>query len=183
MKIYTKTGDDGTTSLFGGKRVQKNDPRVIGYGTIDELNAHIGYVKSVHRTDTFIDDALEDIQNDLFIIGSHIATPKENQMAQSTLPPFSTEAIAKRENEIDTMEEQLLPLTQFILPGGSQESAAAHIARTVCRRAERILLDIDEIDELFIAYINRLSDWLFVCARYINHTKNQKETPWNPRTN
>lgn len=190
MNIYTKTGDKGETGLFGGKRVPKTDPRIESYGTIDELNAVIGVVLAGNAEGAVGADCedtvratLEQIQAHLMVIASHLATPyNPAEDVPSTLPAFETAWIAGLEEQIDAMEAELPQLTNFILPGGSPVGAQLHVARTVCRRAERAVVALtqtEEIDLGLLQYLNRLSDYLFVAARFDNHKKNIPETPWN----
>jgi cob(I)alamin adenosyltransferase len=175
MKIYTKTGDDGTTGLFGGHRVSKADPRIECCGVIDELNACIGLAAACTSS-----PQLRDIQNELFVIGSHLATPAGSPSA-GQLPPMSERMIIRLEHEIDTAETELPPLRQFILPGGSELGARLHLARAVCRRAERLLVALlvqGPTFPIILTYVNRLSDWLFVMARLANHRASTPEIPW-----
>lgn len=185
MKIYTKTGDNGTTMLFGGGRVKKYHARINAYGTLDELNAHIGLLKdqNIHPTHQ---QNLAIIQERLFAIGAHLAViPQKNQ--KITLPELYLTDIQHLENEIDTLETQLPPLRNFILPGGHQTVSFCHIARCVCRRAERLIVQIadnEPIQPVIIPYLNRLSDFLFVLARKLTHELNATEIPWiPPKTN
>ena len=182
MNIYTKTGDSGETGLFGGKRVPKTNPRLEAYGTVDELSAVIGVVRAADATEE-LDAQLAQIQGELLVIGSHLATPYNSaEEVPSTLPSFEEAWIARLETQIDTMQSELPELTSFILPGGSMAGAQLHVARTVCRRAERrtvALTTTEEIDLLLIQYLNRLSDYLFVAARYTNHNTNKPEESWN----
>lgn len=179
MKIYTKTGDSGQTSLFGGKRVSKANLRVEAYGTVDELNSMIGVVVSMgHGTKDLVDKTLLKIQSDLFEIGSALATPGDRIQETSVV-------LAKRVKEfegiIDKMTEVLPELHNFILPGGASIAAQLHLARSVARRAERrvIALSVKEvIDTEIIVYFNRLSDLLFTMARFVNHQENKKEMIW-----
>lgn len=179
MKIYTKTGDLGETGLNGGTRVQKNDARVDAYGTIDELNAHLGFCASL--LDSTVDETLiewlHSIQNDLFMIGSHAATPHDSP-ALAALPPLAETMTERLEEQIDVLEEELPQLTNFILPGGISAAASIHIARTVCRRAERATIGIHDGNPIVHQYLNRLSDWLFVVARVVNHRNDAEETLW-----
>lgn len=183
MKIYTKTGDNGTTQLIGGQRVKKNDVRVSAYGTLDELNAFVGWALSVcPEASSFqtINNHLIRIQNELFIIGSHLAC--QDPTFKSQLPLLPKDAVLKLESWIDEMTSQLPPLKNFILPGGSPLGAALHLARTVCRRAERDILFLDEQSyEPFITYLNRLSDAFFVAARMSNSLAKVTETLWQPQ--
>src|SRR4030095_13192716 len=178
MKIYTKTGDKGDTRLFDGTQVRKNDPRVEAYGNVDELNSFVGAAVS------FLDDGelrtiLMDIQRDLFSVGARLADPQQHGKKQkSKLDPARVHAL---EETIDRFETELPPLRQFILAGGGPAGAMIHVARTVCRRAERgvvALAGTVEIDPLTIEYLNRLSDFLFVMARLVNQRNGQQEIPW-----
>lgn len=183
MNIYTKTGDSGETGLFGGKRVPKTDPRIEAYGTVDELNAVIGAVIAL-EPDAASTEALTSIQGQLLVIGSHLATPyNPAEEAPSTLPAFKESWISDMESLVDSMQAELPELTSFILPGGSEAGAQLHVARTVCRRAERCLValtTVEEIDLGLLRYLNRLSDLLFVMARYVNHAAGSTEQTWNP---
>jgi cob(I)alamin adenosyltransferase len=178
MKIYTKTGDDGTTGLIGGQRVRKSDRRIECYGTVDEVNASLGWASVVADGDLLA--ALRQVQNDLFVIGSHLATPEEGDW-QTSLPPLEDSIVHRLEMQIDSAETALPPLRQFILPGGSELAARLHIARTVCRRAERLLVDFAmdrPVPAIILTYLNRLSDWLFVQAREANHRAEVSDVPW-----
>jgi cob(I)alamin adenosyltransferase len=178
MKIYTKTGDDGTTALFDGTRVGKDDERVIVYGDIDELNAFIGLATSF-LMDEALKNELYGIQKNLFALGAKLANPKERK--QKAKADFDEDKITSLEQSIDHMESSLRPMTNFILPGGSSASAALHVARTVCRRAERLMVILsrkDPLDSTYIKFINRLSDYLFVAARYANHLEKREDVPW-----
>ena len=171
MKIYTRTGDRGETSLFGGARVPKNDARIEAYGTIDELNSHLGVVRV-----TWPDDQLLNVQRDLFDIGAHLASPGTSRFAG-----VEASRIEQLERAIDTMEAELAPLKSFILPGGTGTAAQLHVARTVCRRAERLVValhDNDPATQSSIAYLNRLSDYLFVAARFANKREGVDDVPW-----
>jgi cob(I)alamin adenosyltransferase len=181
MKIYTKTGDDGTTGLFGGGRVRKSDPRIECYGTVDELNAAIGFAAAGGAE---LADKLAQVQNELFVIGSHLATPEEDTRRLARVPALEESSVARLEAEIDTNEAQLPPLRNFILPGGVEAAARLHLARTVCRRAERLLVAFGAdhpVDPLILRYLNRLSDWLFVYARWCNHRAGMPDVPWTTR--
>ncbi len=186
MKIYTKTGDKGTTALYGGNRVSKASARVESYGNIDELNSFIGLAKS-EITDEKVLNQLKKIQFDLFILGSESATPTDkltlaNGKSRLTLMISETE-IEELENWMDEYETQLEPLQYFILPGGGKSATALHVCRTVCRRAERSLVFLNESEEVrpeLIKYLNRLSDYLFVLARYVSKLNKEKEEYWNP---
>ena len=182
MKIYTRTGDDGTTGLIGGQRVPKSDPRVECYGTVDELNAHLGL--AAVGADDLILARLQTIQNDLFIIGSHLATPEPGSWA-GALPELDESLITRLEMEIDAAEAELPPLRNFILPGGTETASRLHIARTVCRRVERLLAAFAlerPIPAVIPTYLNRLSDWLFVHARFANHRAGVADVPWKKPT-
>lgn len=177
MKIYTKRGDTGETSLFGGKKTKKSHVRIHAYGTVDELNSAIGMVLSYPISETGT-EMLNEIQNNLFIIGASLATPDTQH---SRIPKISKEEIEQVEKWIDQLVEELPPLKTFILPGGSQAGATLHFARTVCRRAERHAVELshkEDISQLNIIYLNRLSDFLFVLARFENKKEGMKETPW-----
>ena len=186
MKIYTKTGDKGTTALYGGNRVSKASARVESYGNIDELNSFIGLAKS-EITDEKVLNQLKKIQFDLFTLGSESATPTDkltlsNGKSRLTLMISETE-IEELENWMDEYETQLEPLQYFILPGGGKSATALHVCRTVCRRAERSLVFLNESEEVrpeLIKYLNRLSDYLFVLARYVSKLNKEKEEYWNP---
>lgn len=185
MKIYTKTGDSGETSLFGGKRVKKYDLRIESYGTIDELNSHIGLIRDQKIDEvTFI--SLIKIQKELFSIGAMLATPPEKEKLKSgknrlQSPIIGIDEISFLEMEIDNMESTLEPMTNFILPGGHPSVSICHIARSVCRRAERIMVQLNEIEGVetnILTYINRLSDYLFVLARKLSMVNGAQEIPW-----
>ena len=187
MKIYTKTGDKGQTSLYGGTRVLKNDLRIETYGTIDELNAHIGLLRD-QKNDSSTTETLLKIQNELFTIGAMLATPPEkmklkNGKERLNIPKISETNIQYLEQEIDTIEKQLPTMTHFILPGGHQTVSFCHIARCVCRRVERLTVHLHQkeaINEIIIRYLNRLSDYLFVLARKLTIGNQAKEIPWLP---
>lgn len=175
MKIYTRTGDQGQTSLFGGARVAKNDARIEAYGTIDELNSFIGVARTT-PIPADNDRTLDQVQHDLFEIGAHLASP-----GTSRFPGVESARIEDLERAIDTMERDLPQLKNFILPGGSSGAAALHVCRTVCRRAERLVVALgDETDATrsTIAYLNRLSDYLFVAARFANLRAGVDDVPW-----
>lgn len=181
MKIYTKTGDTGTTGLFGGPRVPKDDVRVEAYGDVDELNAVLGMARAVEVMPR-IDEVLVPIQRDLFAIGALLATPDREKMAQHLEKARIDNArIMELERAIDEAEAELEPLRAFILPGGSRKAAALHLARTVCRRAERRVVrlqrDVD-LPPLAIIYLNRLSDLLFTLARVANRRSGVMEEAW-----
>lgn len=179
MKIYTKTGDEGETGLFGGKRVAKDDLRIEAYGTTDELNAFIGQLIS-HVNDEEVRVLLLQIQNDIFVMGSMLSMPSGESFEMPTI----TEAqIATLERAIDNMESQLEPLRNFILPSGHISIGACHICRTVARRAERRVISLETaevIDPVIKKYLNRLSDYFFVLSRYVANTLGVQETIWKP---
>jgi len=181
FNIYTKTGDDGTSGLIGGTRVKKYDLRLDSYGTIDELNSWIGLIRSKQIEDQ-VTDTLIEVQNKLFLIGSHLATDDSKSDLKDRLQ-FDTNVTKRLENEIDRMQEALPPLANFILPGGNELAGYTHIARTVCRRAERRVVELSEgikIDNNIVVFINRLSDYLFVLARFICLKQGIQETFWKP---
>lgn len=178
MKIYTKTGDQGTTALFGGKRVSKADLRIDTYGTVDELNSWMGVVRDQPINEKR-KDFLISIQNQLFVIGSILATEPGNTKIK--IPSLSEEDVAGLEKAIDIMDTELPPMRSFILPGGNQSVSFCHIARTVCRRAERLTVALhaqNSIEILVIQYLNRLSDYLFVLARKMAAELGVSDTPW-----
>lgn len=181
MKIYTKTGDTGDTGLFGGGRVPKDDPRVEAYGDVDELNAFLGVARAAELMPR-IDEVLVPIQRDLFSIGALLATPDRDKMDQHlTKARISDERIAELERAIDACDRELEPLKAFILPGGTQKAAALHVARTVCRRAERRVISLQrevEIPQIVVVYLNRLSDLLFTLARFANARAGAGEVTW-----
>jgi len=181
MKIYTKTGDKGLTSLIGGTRVPKHHLRIESYGTVDELNSYIGLIRdqdiAVHHK-----DVLKHIQDRLFTIGATLAADPER--SKMIIPDIHLEDIELLEKEMDAMDEQLPPLKHFILPGGNNAISFCHIARCVCRRAERIVVHLAEestVDEKVNIYLNRLSDYLFTLARKIGSDHNVPENKWIPR--
>lgn len=179
MKIYTKTGDKGLTGLIGGTRIPKNDVRIEAYGTVDELNAQIGYLISYHLPQKE-EEYLQEIQNLLFNIGANLATDTTKVAPEMRLS-IHQEDVTKIESEIDRLYDQLPPLSNFILPGGSREGAVCHICRTISRRAERRILDLaqsHEIDNLTLIYINRLSDYFFALSRYLTLQNQGKEIYW-----
>jgi len=178
-KIYTKTGDLGDTGLFDGTRVSKADPRVDAYGEVDELNAWLGLVRA-HGVDEAVGACLERLQRDLFAVGSTLADPR-HKIAKRVEKALITEADhARLEGWIDEFEKELKPLTRFILAGGSKAGAGLHVARTVCRRAERrmVALGEGEVDPVVLIFVNRLSDLLFVMARLVNARAGVPETEW-----
>lgn len=181
MKIYTRTGDDGTTGLIGGSRVKKHNIRLEAYGTIDELNSYIGLIRSM-QTDEHTDMVLEIIQNKLFVIGANLATDDSIDLIKKQLPCKKAD-IELLEKEMDTMNENLPELRNFILPGGCQASSFCHVARTVCRRAERRIVDLaenNEVDPILIKFVNRLSDYLFVLSRKVTLDQKAPEILWSP---
>jgi cob(I)alamin adenosyltransferase len=182
VKIYTKTGDRGETGLFDGSRVSKHSPRVEAYGEVDELNAMLGMALAYIRGDEELQACLLEIQRDLFILGAHLADPGARVEAKrGEKAHLSAEKVAQLERWIDQCEAQMPPLRQFILPGGSKGGATLHLARTVCRRAERRVVELSqqvEVPPLVIMYLNRLSDFLFVAARLENQRRNRPEMPW-----
>lgn len=185
MKIYTKTGDAGTTALFGGERVRKDDPRVRAYGDIDELNAHLGLARSL-LTDRSLDKRLGELQNALFDVGADLATPA-GAAPRERIRPIDDSDVAGLESAIDELSSQIEPLRQFILPGGHQASAALQVARAVARRAEREVVALAgqvEVNPAVGVYLNRLSDLLFVMARLVNAEHGVSESRWKvtPRT-
>lgn len=181
MKIYTRTGDNGTTGLIGGSRVSKNDARLDAYGTVDELNAALGLAGVT--ADPALRQLLGPVQETLFVLGSHLAVPDENPAAGKSLPPLNPSATEQLERQIDAAESELPALTSFILPGGTETAARLHVARTVCRRAERGVVAFaagQARHAPVAAYLNRLSDWLFVHARLANHRAGVADVPWTP---
>ena len=181
MKIYTKTGDKGETGLFGGKRVQKDSLRIEAYGTVDELNSLIGLCRSMNTVKD-VDGILGEIQNDLFTLGADLATPYD--VGNSSLKRIQPVDVIRLERHIDAIDPTLEPLKNFILPGGNRSAALLHVARTVCRRAEREVVNLthtENIGEESVVYLNRLSDLLFILARRVNALSNTPETKWNPK--
>lgn len=188
MKIYTKTGDKGTTALFGGTRVPKHHIRIESYGTVDELNSNIGLVRSQLEIDSKSKKTLIHIQNKLFTLGATLATDPKKAVLKSgkerlNIPKVKEEDVVFLEKEIDSMNEDLPPITHFVLPGGNNIVALCHVARCVCRRAERItthLAENEEVDLTVIQYLNRLSDYLFVLARKLSYSTQAEEIEWIP---
>ena len=177
MKIYTKTGDKGETSLYGGRRLQKDDLRIESYGTVDELNAHVGFLREGDIHDDY-DALLQQIQIELFNIGSHLASSPE---ASFPLPELNTDLVGQLERSMDDMNESLPPLKTFVLPGGSESASRAHLARTVCRRAERRVVSLshsEKVNGQIIIFLNRLSDFFFVFSRYLLHSEGRSEVKW-----
>ncbi len=183
MKIYTKKGDKGTTSLIGGTRLPKHHVRIESYGTIDELNSYIGLLRDLipaHKQTP----VLIEIQDRLFTIGSHLAADPEKSRMQ--LPELLESDVTLLEKEIDDMDAEIPTMKCFVLPGGHPHVSHCHIARCVCRRAERLVSHLNEIstvEPLIAAYMNRLSDYLFVLSRKLTHELNAEEIPWKPRNN
>ncbi len=183
LKIYTKTGDKGTTSLIGGTKVPKSHLRIEAYGTVDELNSYIGLCREI-LTDENCRYILQEVQDRLFTIGSSLACDpiKESKMR---IPDLKEEDVLLLEKEIDRMNEAIPPMKSFILPGGHVTVSHLHIARCVCRRAERCCVRLEleslEVEQVILKYLNRLSDYLFVLARFTAHQFNSIEIPWKPR--
>ena len=181
MKIYTKTGDGGETGLLGGGRVRKDDPRVTAYGQVDELCAMIGFALALEPAD-FSRDALERIQRDLFTMGAELATPDSATLGKVLLGnPIGDPEINALETVIDAREAALTPLANFILPGGTPKAAALHVARTICRRAERAVVSLarsTRVSPAIVKYLNRLSDLLFVLARAANAAAGEPDVKW-----
>ncbi|MCE3258541.1 MAG: ATP:cob(I)alamin adenosyltransferase [Bacteroidetes bacterium] len=181
FKIYTKTGDKGLTSLIGGTRLPKHHIRIEAYGTVDELNSHIGLLRDVIQ-DTPTTDLLISIQDRLFTIGSHLAAdPEKNKME---LPSLFEDDILALEKAIDKIDEVVPEMKSFVLPGGHIHVSYCHIARCVCRRAERAVLRLAEnekVDDLHFKYLNRLSDYLFMLSRWLTFSYNSQEIPWKPK--
>ena len=188
MKIYTKTGDKGTTALFGGTRVPKHHIRIESYGTVDELNSHLGLIRD-QEINPHYKDFITQIQDKLFTVGAILATDPEKSILKDgkerlNIPKISIEDINLLEKEMDTMNESLPAMTHFVLPGGHQTVSFCHIARCVCRRAERLtsaLNDISPIDAFTLMYLNRLSDYLFVLARKLSKDLQANEIKWIPK--
>jgi len=179
VKIYTRTGDAGETSLFDNTRVSKAHPRVDAYGEVDELNASLGVVCAAGAVDPDIGDALAQIQRDLFAVGAQLADPAEKIADRITKAVITEPDVERLEQLIDRLEGELPPLRRFILAGGAPGGAALHLARTVCRRAERRAVALDPpADAVVLRYLNRLSDLLFVLARAVNHRAGVPETEW-----
>ena len=185
IKIYTKIGDKGKTSLLGGTKVPKSDLRIECYGTVDELNSYIGLV-SDHIPDERSKNILKEIQDRLFTIGSSLACDPVKEPLMK-IPDLKEQDVELLEKEIDSLTEKLPPMKNFILPGGHVAVSITHVARCVCRRAERLCVNMQEhemsIEPLIIIYLNRLSDYLFMLARYAAHLLNVEEIPWKPRVN
>ncbi len=179
MKIYTKTGDEGITGLLGNRRVPKDDIRIEAYGTVDELNAVLGVARA-QGLDSAADTLVAQLQDELFAVGSALADPEPKGRYHNSIRP---EHAVRLEGIIDALESELEPLSSFILPGGSPAAAQLHLARTVCRRAERLVVRLarqpgGEVSSALIVYLNRLSDLLFVMARVVNHRAGVADIPW-----
>ena len=183
-KIYTRTGDKGTTSLIGGTKVPKSHLRIEAYGTVDELNSWLGLCRDL-VADESIRAILLEAQDRLFTIGSALACDPEKE-PKLKIPDLNEKDILLLENDIDRMNEKIPPMKSFVLPGGHSQVSQLHIARCVCRRSERCAVRLElesmELDPLILKYLNRLSDWLFVAARFVSHELNAPEIPWKPRT-
>ncbi|HMR44364.1 MAG TPA: cob(I)yrinic acid a,c-diamide adenosyltransferase [Saprospiraceae bacterium] len=180
FKIYTKTGDKGETSLFGGKRLTKSHLRIEAYGTVDELNAVLGLVRDSLQNE-HLRSILKSVQDRLFTIGANLASDPAKNMSLPDLVPADIELLEK---EIDSMETELPPLKNFILPGGHVAVSFCHLARTVCRRAERHVVALhhsEPVENIILVYFNRLSDYLFVLGRKVAHDLGVEEIPWKPR--
>ncbi|MBD3724855.1 MAG: cob(I)yrinic acid a,c-diamide adenosyltransferase [Flavobacteriaceae bacterium] len=190
MKVYTKTGDKGTTALFGGTRVPKHHIRIESYGTVDELNSHIGLIRD-QEINPLYKAVLIEVQDRLFTVGAILATPPEKEVLKNGQQRLNINRISENdiqylEQEIDKMDAELPPMTHFVLPGGHTTVSYCHIARCVCRRAERLtvhLHELEPIDETVLTYLNRLSDYLFVLARKLSHDLGAEEVKWIPRKN
>ena len=188
MKVYTKTGDKGTTALFGGTRVPKHHIRIESYGTVDELNSHIGLIRD-QDINPLYKAVLIEVQDRLFTVGAILATPPEKETLKNGQPRLninriSDEDITYLETEIDKMDAELPQMTHFVLPGGHTTVSYCHIARCVCRRSERVITELNEssiVSEIVMAYVNRLSDYLFVLSRKLTLDLNANEQPWKPR--
>jgi cob(I)alamin adenosyltransferase len=183
MKIYTKVGDKGTTGLFGGPRVPKDHRRVAAYGDVDELNSSLGLARADCQ-DAELQAILARLQNQLFDLGSELATPDASR-APRVVPVVTEDEIVQMEQEIDRFDEELEPLRAFVLPAGTRLAADLHLARTICRRAERSIVTLDHsepVDPEILKYVNRLSDLLFTLARVANHRGGVPEVKWEPRS-
>lgn len=181
MKVYTKTGDKGQTSLFGGKRVSKSDLQIDAYGTVDELNSWIGLLRDQKLSKFYIDQLLE-IQDRLFTLGSYLASDPKKGFDK--LPTIDVKDVGFLESAMDEMDAKLPSLQSFVLPGGHTTVSYCHLARCVCRRAERLVVAMNEeqdFPEILTQYLNRLSDYLFVLSRALTLELEAKEMPWNPR--
>ena len=186
-KIYTRTGDDGTTALGTGERRKKYDRRIAAYGTIDEVNAAIGVARLHTADDTALEAALSRIQNDLFDVGADLCTPGRGKGPGGARLTVTEKQVAWLEGEIDRLNAELSPLRSFVLPGGGAAAAYLHLARTICRRAERVIAELrddpgEEVSAEVLKYVNRLSDYLFVASRYANG-KGARDVLWQPGQN
>src|ERR1700722_7094983 len=186
-KIYTRTGDDGTTGLGSGERRKKYDLRVAAYGTLDEANAAIGIARLHTTGDATLDAALSRIQNDLFDVGADLCTPGKGKGPDGARLTVTQEQVDWLENEIDPLKDDLPPLKSFVLPGGTAAAAYLHLARTICRRAERLIAELrdkpgESVGDEVLKYVNRLSDFLFVAGRYANR-KGARDVLWQPGQN
>jgi cob(I)alamin adenosyltransferase len=181
MKIYTRTGDEGETGLFGGGRVSKDHPRVSAYGDVDELNSAIGVARATQPVH-YYDELMQAIQRDLFAIGGHLATPDPERVEKALeKAELSADRVAQFEATIDAADQELPPLRAFVLPAGTPKAAAFHLARTICRRAERSVVHLSHdapVPDLFVVYLNRLSDLLFALARLANHRDGAGDVTW-----
>lgn len=180
MKIYTKTGDDGTTGLYGGSRIGKDDIRIEASGSLDELLAYFGLLQD-EISNSYLVDRIIELQHELFNMGAYMATPNDRQLK---MPELNLTLLQSLEEEMDEWQEEIPPLKHFILPGGYKAASLVHIARTVCRRVERNAVKLKGEfgkDAYIIKFVNRLSDWLFVLARYLNFENNIKEVKWEPK--
>lgn len=181
MKVYTKKGDQGTTGLIGGTRILKSSLRIEAYGTVDELNSHVGMLRDLIQNEVLQTQLLE-IQDRLFTLGSHLAAdPVKSKMK---LPDITSEDVENLEKWMDKMDEELEPMRFFVLPGGHPTVSHSHIARCVCRRAERIVVDLNQsepVEAVIMKYLNRLSDYIFVLSRKLTKDLNADEKPWVPR--
>ncbi len=190
MKIYTKTGDKGTTALYGGTRVKKYDLRIESYGTVDELNSYVGLIKD-QDIDINTKNVLLKIQNELFTLGAMLATPTEKETLKSgkerlNIPKIDSNSVNFLEQEIDKMDSELPQMTHFILPGGHQSVSFCHVARCVCRRAERLCVELKDSEDInidILIYLNRLSDYLFMLARKLTIDLSIEEIKWIPQKN
>ena len=178
MKLYTRSGDAGETSYFDGTRVRKDDPRLDAYGDVDELGAWLGFVRA-SGVDPVVDDELARVQRDLFALGAQLADPRDKLAARVTKAVLGDDHVARLEQLIDRFDADTPPLRRFILAGGTPPGAALHVARTVCRRAERRIVSLGpSVDPVLLRYVNRLSDLLFAMARAVNHRAGSPEAEW-----
>ena len=182
MKIYTKTGDKGETSLLGGTRVKKSHVRIQAYGTVDELNSYIGLIRDFEEVSEKDQELLLEIQDRLFTLGSHLAS--DPNKTKRRVPDLKNEDIEILEKSMDNMNETLPEMRSFVLPGGHKLVSFTHVARCVCRRAERLVIELkdsEEVEEIVVQYLNRLSDYLFVLSRWFSMQLKAEEKPWKPR--